>query len=167
MSSPKKDWVKYLKNKTITEEILSVSLYSANKRAKNCRDKIHEYRHCGYYSQKLDKSIERYQAQMEKYYNMKDIMLSLLLPVGVHTNYFDNGEEELLLYYKTAYGSYHQPIREEDIKNVKFKGSVPEKKTLDSFKTHGADINDLVSAQFVNKVCELIKTDDFSYVTVA
>ena len=149
-------WVKEIKNGIITEEVLSAALYSVNKRAKNYRDNKRKYRSVWYWNETLRKSIENCEEQMEKYYHMKDVMLSVLLPIKVHENEYG----EWFLVYKTAYGCYHKPINEADIPNVRFKvrgngnsnGEFTPTVQKVRLNTTGADIHDLVSAQFATKV---------------
>ena len=171
MASPKKEWLVNLNQGVITEEMLSMALYSANKRAKNCRDKIREYNHLWYFNSTIGKGITQYRDTMEKYYAMKRTMLSVLKPCKVHEETHPDGSVEHFLYYKTAFGSYHLPIEQEEIANVTFltrgggnggKYQPPIQKVV--LVTVGADINDLVSMQFVTKVCELIKSGNFIYV---
>lgn len=71
-----------MKEHRITEEMLELSLYSVNKRAKNCRNQIRKYRHS--YSQYASDYIENYEEKMRTYYAQKEIMLSLLKPKCIH-----------------------------------------------------------------------------------
>lgn len=49
MRTPK-EYSENLKNGIITAEMLEACLFSVNKRAKNCRDKIREYRRNRYFT---------------------------------------------------------------------------------------------------------------------
>ncbi len=73
----KKTYLENVKNGIITEEMLSECLFSVNKRAKNCRDKAKIYRHQYDYAQK-------YIEQRDKYYEQKEILLSVVTPTEVH-----------------------------------------------------------------------------------
>lgn len=80
MNTPK-TYLDNLKNKIITVEMLSDCIYSVNKRAKNCRDKEKEYRNKRY---DIHFNEWRYRDKKEKYYKMKDELLSLLSPTCIH-----------------------------------------------------------------------------------
>lgn len=84
MRTPK-EYAQNLKNKVITQDMLAVSLFSVNKRAKNCRDQERSYRN-GY-----DKynNEEKYRNQKEEYYNMKEKLLELLSPACIHKEVFE------------------------------------------------------------------------------
>ena len=58
-------------------------------------------------------------------------------------------------------GSFHSPITEEIAKK-----SYPDlkiKRISDNFYTQGKEIEELLSIQFINKLIELVKTNDFEY----
>lgn len=80
MNTPKAYWDN-LKKRIITVDMLSDCIYSVNKRAKNCRDKEKEYR-----NRRYDTYLNewRYREKKEKYYKMKDELLSLLAPTCIH-----------------------------------------------------------------------------------
>lgn len=167
MARPNKIWVKEVNAGILTEEVLSAALRSVNKRAKNYRDAKRKYSRTWNYTATTRMNIKNCEAQMEKYYHMKDIMLTVLLPIKVHEN--DYGESMLL--YRTAYGSFHQPINEEDIPNIRFQttrtGGVgkftPAVKRV-RLRTKGCDPKDTVSAQFATKVYELVCSGEYTYV---
>ena len=171
MSKPKKEWVVNLNQGVITEEMLSMALYSANKRAKNCRDKIREYDQLSYSNPTIGNGIPQYKKAKNKYYRMKRTMLTVLKPYKIHKVTHPNGYIEYFLYYKTTFGSYHIPVKKWEIRKTAFlthgKGTgvkyTPPIEDV-TLTTVGADINELVSAQFVTKVYALIKTGDFVYV---
>lgn len=177
-----KNWNELLKKGVLTEEMLCCAIYSVNKRAKNCRDKQREYvdkrrqPYCGYY--KYD-YIGKYKEKKEEYYALKKMLLTPLHPVEVHEVYRNPNLTEYFLFYKTAFGSFHEPIKKEDIPNVTFgygKGIgksvketefTPNVKALEGLTTVGADINNLVSVQFVRKVTNLITSGTYKFVPAA
>lgn len=209
MQTPK-EYTKNLKNKTITEDMLLDCLYSVNKRAKNCRDKIREYKdtlrmnHFMYDKYNL---VDRYGTKKDEYYSQKEILLTLLKPVCVHKEflgyekkriydyqkeykkhigeyvwencYFDYDRDEevwfgdILLKDNPIYHYYlfydigrkytfHSPITKEQAKQYQEDGL--EIKTIDTITTHGNDIHNLVSCQFVSKIISLIQTKQFQYI---
>jgi hypothetical protein len=63
MKTPK-DFIKNIKNNIVTKDMFALALYSVNKRAKNCRDKIYEYKHKRYdfcYFDYAEMSREQYE----------------------------------------------------------------------------------------------------------
>lgn len=171
MASPNKIWVKEVNDGIITEEVLSAALYSVNKRAKNYRDTKRKYSRTWNYTATTKVNIKNCEAQIEKYYHMKDVMLTVLTPVKVHEQELNNGEIETLLVYRTAYGCYHKPVGAEDIPNIRFKttrtGGVgkftPAVKRV-RLSTKGCDPKDTVSAQFATKVYELVCSGQYTYI---
>lgn len=83
MRTPK-EYMNNIKAGIITDKMLAESLFSVNKRAKNCRDKEREYRN----SYDIYNNCEKYREQKEVYYRAKDKMLSLLSPVCIHKESF-------------------------------------------------------------------------------
>ena len=205
MKTPK-EFINNLNNKIITESMLEQCLFSVNKRAKNYRDKVKEYRkeiRNNYYLYDKYNYIEKYTVKKEEYYEYKEILLTLLKPKCIHfqkmgykrkriydyekefkeinkekivwRNSFYNHEEErevkfvdietseeifeYYLFYKTTNYSFHQPIQYEDLN--KYDLELIEIKNL---VTKGKYIQDLVSAQFVKKVIELIKSKEYTYI---
>lgn len=75
---------KNLEQNIITIEMLDYALWSANKRAKNWRDKKREYR---FYFDDSYHNFEKAEAQEQKYYAAKDKLLSLLSPVCIHQEF--------------------------------------------------------------------------------
>jgi hypothetical protein len=162
MKTPK-EYVKNLKNKTITQNMLCDCLFSVNKRAKNCRDKIREYKSYNYnYSYHKWDYIDDYESKRDTYYDMKNQFLSILTPICIHELkhydwYTDNiCSIEYFLFYTIGEYSFHSPIQKDDL--VKYKLDIIE---IDNLNTHGKDINDLLSNQFVQKVLNLIKSGDY------
>ena len=206
MRTPKR-YTDLIKNKKITNQIIAECIYSVNKRAKNYRDKIKDYKQGGFYKYKED-NIENAKEQKEKYYSMKDDLLFNFSPKLIHKKYdkekiqrvysyqknyeklynekrndivwensyydydknkevdfFDYklGEKKYLyfLYYEIGEYSFHTPISEERVE----KNTELEIKEIDeNFQTHGADIVDLLSTQFVQKVIDLLDSEDYTII---
>lgn len=206
MRTPKR-YTDLIKNKKITNQIIAECIYSVNKRAKNYRDKIKDYKQAGFYKYKED-NIENAKEQKEKYYSMKDDLLFNFSPKLIHKKYdgekiqrvysyqknyeklynekrndivrensyydydknkevdfFDYklGEKKYLyfLYYEIGEYSFHTPISEERAE----KNTELEIKEIDeNFQTHGADIVDLLSTQFVQKVIDLLDSEDYTII---
>ena len=73
-----------LKNKIITEEMFSDCLYSVNKRAKNYRDKAHEYKHrYRFYHKAVDSQFNK----MNEFYDLKEQLLKYLKPKCIHKQF--------------------------------------------------------------------------------
>lgn len=107
MKTPK-EFTDNIKNKTITEEMLEVCLYSVNKRAKNCRDKLRQYRKCRYIDAFYE---EQYEKKLDEYYSLKDKMLSILTPVCIHTETVAVNHRRRIYDYEKEYKS----VKNEDI----------------------------------------------------
>ena len=108
-----KEYSKNLKNKIITSNMLYDSIFSLNKRAKNCRDKKNQYSWTKYYYGYFEK--------MNEYYNQKDFLIKKFLkPKLIHKQKIESyyGETKYLyfLYYEMPKGSFHSPITKEIIK---------------------------------------------------
>lgn len=80
MTTPKA-YTDNLNRRIITADMLADSLYSVNKRAKNCRDKERECRRNGYDAYD---NASKYASKKEDYYRIKDELLSLLSPTCIH-----------------------------------------------------------------------------------
>ena len=196
-----------IKNKEITNKIIAECIYSVNKRAKNYRDKIEDYKQAGFYRYK-ENNIENAKEQKEKYYSMKEDLLLNFSPKLIHKQYagekrqrvysyqknyeklynekrndivwensyydydrnkeveffdYSLGEKKYLyfLYYEIGEYSFHTPITEERVE----KNTQLEVKEIDeNFQTHGADIVDLLSTQFVQKVIDLLDSGDYTII---
>ena len=196
-----------IKNKEITNKIIAECIYSVNKRAKNYRDKIEDYKQAGFYRYK-ENNIENAKEQKEKYYSMKEDLLLNFSPKLIHKQYagekrqrvysyqknyeklynekrndivwensyydydrnkeveffdYSLGEKKYLyfLYYEIGEYSFHTPITEERAE----KNTQLEIKEIDeNFQTHGADIVDLLSTQFVQKVIDLLDSGDYTII---
>ena len=206
MRTPKR-YTDLIKNKKITNQIIAECIYSVNKRAKNYRDKIKDYKQGGFYKYKED-NIENAKEQKEKYYSMKEDLLLNFSPKLIHKKYdgekiqrvysyqkkytklynekindiikensyydydrnkevdffdYSLGEKKYLyfLYYEIGEYSFHTPITEERLE----KNTQLEIKEIDeNFQTHGADIVDLLSTQFVQKVIDLLDSGDYTII---
>ena len=206
MRTPKR-YTDLIKNKKITNQIIAECIYSVNKRAKNYRDKIEDYKQAGFYKYK-ENNIENAKEQKEKYYSMKEDLLLNFSPKLVHKQYvgekrqrvysyqknyeklynekrndivwensyydydrnkevdffdYSLGEKKYLyfLYYEIGEYSFHTPITEERAE----KNTQLEIKEIDeNFQTHGADIVDLLSTQFVQKVIDLLDSGDYTII---
>lgn len=80
MRTPK-EYTDSLKKNIITKEMLAVSLYSVNKRAKNYRDKERSYRRSRY---DVYDNEEKNREMKESYYKIKEQLLSVLIPTCIH-----------------------------------------------------------------------------------
>ena len=153
-----KEYSKNLKNKIITSDMLYDSIFSLNKRAKNCRDKKNQYSWTKYYYGYFEK--------MNEYYNQKDFLIKKFLkPKLIYKQKIESyyGETKYLyfLYYEMPKGSFHSPITKEIIK--KEYPDLKIERIDDDFYTQGKEIEELLSVQFVNKLIELVKTNEFEY----
>lgn len=74
---PPKEYLKNLKNHTITEKMLSDCLFSINNRALNSRDNEHKYTH---YIPDPYGNANKYRKKKQEYYSMKKVLLSILEP---------------------------------------------------------------------------------------
>ena len=206
MRTPKR-YTDLIKNKKITNQIIAECIYSVNKRAKNYRDKIKDYKQGGFNKYKED-NIENAKEQKEKYYSMKEDLLLNFSPKLIHKKYdgekiqrvysyqknytklynekindiikensyydydrnkevdffdYSLGEKKYLyfLYYEIGEYSFHTPITEERAE----KNTELEIKEIDeNFQTHGADIVDLLSTQFVQKVIDLLESGEYTII---
>lgn len=78
-------------------------------------------------------------------------------------NFFDTidlnePEFRYYLYYVIGNHSYHTPLEEEDIDKEEYKDL--DIVNIDTLDTHGNDISDLVSVQFVDKLIQVIKNNN-------
>ena len=114
--------------------------------------------------------VYSYQKNYEKLYNEK------INDITWENSYYDSdrnkeidffdyslGEKKYLyfLYYEIGEYSFHTPITEERAE----KNTELEIKEIDeNFQTHGADIVDLLSTQFVQKVIDLLDSGDYTII---
>lgn len=208
MRTPK-NYTQLVNDKKITNEMIAECIYSVNKRAKNHRDKIRKYKD-DHYNQYTVRNIESAEGEMEKYYTMKEELLTVFEPSLIHEQYvgeekkrvfstekdYDkllqeksndiiwkgaysvkDSEESIeveffdyklgrkkylyFLFYEIGEYSFHLPISEQKAK----KYTKLQIKEIDKdFKTHGANIEGLLSTQFVNKVLSLLQSGDYTIV---
>lgn len=114
--------------------------------------------------------VYSYQKNYEKLYNEKrnDIVWENSYydyDRNKEVEFFDYslGEKKYLyfLYYEIGEYSFHTPITEERAE----KNTELEIKEIDeNFQTHGADIVDLLSTQFVQKVIDLLDSGDYTII---
>ena len=114
--------------------------------------------------------VYSYQKNYEKLYNEKrnDIVWENSYydyDRNKEVDFFDYslGEKKYLyfLYYEIGEYSFHTPITEERAE----KNTQLEIKEIDeNFQTHGADIVDLLSTQFVQKVIDLLDSGDYTII---
>lgn len=82
-----KEYLDNLQRKLITADMLSDCIFSSNKRAKNWRDKQREYserRMSNRHFHDKYNNEGKAKREKEKYYKQKDLLLSVLEPVGIH-----------------------------------------------------------------------------------
>ena len=170
MTTPK-NFIKNFKRREITEEMLGACIYSANKRAKNYRDKqanqrerrLSAYYYGGYYNDLYDVET-RARPQKEAFYEKKENLLSVVDPDCIHVlkRYDDDGQvykTEYFLYYRVGEYKFHSILSEDYVANYDL-----EKVEIDSLVTEGREIKDLISSQFVDKIIELIKSGDYKLI---
>lgn len=189
MRTPK-EYTQNLKNRVITQDMLAASLFSVNKRAKNCRDQEREYRYDRYDTK------EKYREKKEHYYEQKEKMLALLTPTCIHSEpckrrvryydeeftcidpthevvksgrYYDRDEQRYVEFMDVLendrrfylYYELGDYSFHKPIYNTDLKKLGLEIKQIDELETTGEDISDLISTQFVNKLLELIEEGDY------
>jgi hypothetical protein len=192
METPQK-YKENIEKGIITQEILAACLYSVNKRAKNCRDKEREYRsryrHSRYdtaetyrwkkeeyYRQKeiflslLEPDcihVEKQQRRLTIYegderFATFDQLYEVVYRSNVGRKYYTVSIpfDKYYLFYDLGAYSFHTPIEECDLSKYPDLDQV----RIDGLHTHGKDILDLVSTQFVEKVLKLIASKNYTYV---
>lgn len=206
MRTPK-NYTQLVNDKKITNEMIAECIYSVNKRAKNHRDRIRKYKD-DRYNPYTARNIENAEDEMEKYYTMKEEMLTVFEPSLIHEqyvgeekkrvfsteedydkllqeksndilrkgSYYDDensieveffdyklGRKKYLyfLFYEIGEYSFHLPISEQKAKKYT---NLQIKEIDQDFKTHGANIEGLLSTQFVNKVLSLLQSGDYKIV---
>ena len=107
MKTPK-EYANNVKNGIITTKMLSDCIFSVNKRAKNWRDKEHQYR--GKYSDDWYGTVDKARENKEMYYSQKEMLLTPIKPKCIHrentsrshrVRYFDYEPE-----YDELYGEF-------------------------------------------------------------
>lgn len=78
-----------LKKKQLTTEMIAECIYSVNKRAKNYRDKVKEYRKSTYHPH-LQDNIDNAIAKKVEYYGMKEELLKPFAPTVIHKQFVKN-----------------------------------------------------------------------------
>lgn len=206
MRTPK-NYIQLVNDKKITNEMIAECIYSVNKRAKNHRDRIRKYKD-DRYNPYTARNIENAEDEMEKYYTMKEELLTVFEPSLIHEqyvgeekkrvfsteedydkllqeksndilrkgSYYDDensieveffdyrlGRKKYLyfLFYEIGEYSFHLPISEQKAKKYT---KLQIKEIDQDFKTHGANIEGLLSTQFVNKVLSLLESGDYTIV---
>lgn len=163
MPTPK-DFKKNLNRNKLTGEMLGAAAYSANKRAKNYRNKAQEYycqgvqnRDWGIYDKYSFPNAADARFKKQEFYKMKSKLLALLEPVCVHRVEFDECVNFFFLYEIGGY-SFHCPIDEETALS-----SGLQIIEIDELYNDGEDINELVSVDFIKKVIALIESGNYTY----
>lgn len=200
------NYTQLVNDKKITNEMIAECIYSVNKRAKNYRDKIRKYKD-DRYNLYTERNIENAEGEMEKYYTMKEEMLTVFEPSLIHrqyvgeekkrvfstekdydkllqeksndiiwkSSYSDENDIEVrffdykldrkkylyFLFYEIGKYSFHLPISEQKAKKDT---KLQIKEITKDFKTRGANIEGLLSTQFVNKVLSLLQSGDYKIV---
>ena len=88
-----------INEKKITNEIIAECIYSVNKRAKNYRDKIKEYKN-GSFHQHLESNIEKAEEEMGKYYQLKEEFLKVFTPNLIHKQFIGEEKKRVFSYEK-------------------------------------------------------------------
>ena len=122
---PPKEYLKNLKNHTITEQMLSDCLFSVNNRALNSRDNEHKYIH---YIPDPYGNANKYRKKKQEYYSMKRVLLSVLEPAHIQkgevlqrkrTYDYEEGYEEILKSGNYVNNSgFYNPDRKEHVEFV-------------------------------------------------
>ena len=123
--TPPKEYLKNLKNHTITEQMLSDCLFSVNNRALNSRDNEHKYTH---YIPDSYGNANKYRKKKQEYYSMKKVLLSILEPSHIQkgevlqrkrTYDYEEGYEEILKSGNYVNNSgFYDPERKEHVEFV-------------------------------------------------
>ena len=106
-----------INEKKITNEIIAECIYSVNKRAKNYRDKIKEYKN-GRFHQHLESNIEKAEGEMGKYYQLKEEFLKVFTPNLIHKQFI--GEEKKRVY---SYEKNYEKLLKEKTNDIFWKNS--------------------------------------------
>ena len=106
-----------INEKKITNEIIAECIYSVNKRAKNYRDKIKEYKN-GSFHQHLESNIEKAEEEMGKYYQLKEEFLKVFTPNLLHKQFI--GEKKKRVY---SYEKNYEKLLKEKTNDIFWKNS--------------------------------------------
>jgi hypothetical protein len=115
MKTPK-EYLAYLKENIVTEEMLMVSLYSVNKRAKNARDKEREYGkiarswYSGFHSFDNEENARK---TKEMYYELKTELLKFASPWLSSIHILEHEREKRRRIYD--YQDEYNRVKQEDI----------------------------------------------------
>lgn len=109
---PSKEYLNNIKNRIITEDMLSDCLHSVNKRAKNYRDKANEYK--GYYG-RYHRNVESQYDKMEHYYDYKESLLSHIKPLRIHKQFIGCKRVRVFSYEDNYYRIYYNKYKENKI----------------------------------------------------
>lgn len=122
---PPKEYLKNLKNHTITEKMLSDCIYSINNRALNSRDNEYKYTH---YIPNTYGNANKYHKKKLEYYQMKKVLLSILEPAHIQkgevlqrkrTYDYEEGYEDILKSGNYVNNSgFYDPDRKEHVEFV-------------------------------------------------
>ena len=198
--TPSKEYLKNLKHRIITEQMLSDCLFSINNRALNSRDNEYKYTH---YVPDLYGNANKYRKKKLEYYGMKRILLSILEPSYIQKGEvllrkriydYEVGYEEILKSgnYVNNSGFYDTDRKEHvefvvqmvpqtvyyltySIGNRTFRVPIQESKITRYPDLEIADVGritpvygditaDMLSAQFVAKVVNLIKSGQYELI---
>ena len=103
--------------KKITNEIIAECVYYVNKRAKNYRDKIKEYKN-GRSHQHVESNIEKAEEEMGKYYQLKEEFLKVFTPNLIHKQFI--GEKKKRVY---SYEKNYEKLLKEKTNDIFWKNS--------------------------------------------
>lgn len=106
-----------INEKKITNEIIAECVYYVNKRAKNYRDKIKEYKN-GRSHQHLENNIEKAEEEMGKYYQLKEEFLKVFTPNLIHKQFI--GEKKKRVY---SYEKNYEKLLKEKTNDIFWKNS--------------------------------------------
>ena len=151
------EYMRNIKNRIITDDMLEGCLYSVNKRAKNCRDKVREYKHIlmqsNYHALYMGNNIEKYEQKREAYYAKKDRILSILEPTCIHIErYYDDYDDDPI---ECPHGAKLKKWVAKKYPNL------PIVEIEEPIITFGDDPTALLSCNFVNKVLSLIDSGNY------
>lgn len=180
---------KNLENRILTGSMLEAALYSVNKRAKNCRDEKKKYRSYDPYN-----NWTKYEEKERYYYQMKDIMLSVISPICIHKvkhkfirrSYDMDDDDYNPCFSQHRIDSFYKhddiieiPEVEDDYflfyktAHNSFHSPIDENVVegyglsvveLDSLVTTGHQIQELASVPFCRNIVDLIKSGTYQYI---
>ena len=106
-----------INEKKITNEIIAECVYYVNKRAKNYRDKIKEYKN-GRSHQHVESNIEKAEEEMGKYYQLKEEFLKVFTTNLIHKQFI--GEKKKRVY---SYEKNYEKLLKEKTNDIFWKNS--------------------------------------------